>query len=135
MTNLKKILDESAKFLTCLIPFMAFTKKGRKIMEKDNPKLSKGLPPLGKKNWIYISTALITALIGCMGPIIYSVSSLEAGSFNYKKWPEIENQRQVQKEIQNQKNSYEILQKYDLDNGGSLDSTEFLNYYKKTHSS
>ncbi|MBU4308382.1 MAG: hypothetical protein KJ566_01140 [Nanoarchaeota archaeon] len=47
-----------------------------------------------------------------------------------KKWSELQTQKQVQKEIQTQKNFYELLQKYDLDNGGSLDSTEFLNCYK-----
>jgi len=82
-----------------------------------------------EENYVLICGGISGVISGAI--ILYSLFSLNYGTLNSKKWSEIQTQKQVQQEIQIQKNSYELLQKYDSDNNGSLDSAEFFNYYKE----
>ena len=62
--------------------------------------------------------------------LLYSGASAYYGSLNLKKFPEIHEQRKIQRELTLQKNSYDAFQKYDSDKNCVLDSAEFHKFYK-----
>ncbi|MBL7058988.1 hypothetical protein ISS08_00875 [Candidatus Pacearchaeota archaeon] len=73
---------------------------------------------LGSLGWVFIPS--IVALVS-----IYESISRDYGTYNYKKWSEIYQQRQIER-IKNIKDKfYEI----DSDSSGIIDSTEYLDFY------
>jgi len=101
------------------IPFGFMNKKIRDSWKDETGKLSDKIAV----NW---GLSIIFAL----GPSWYGMESLSHGTLNYKKWPEIRQERQFQEEQKQMKEVKEQFHKLDLDNNYVLDSTEFYNYYK-----
>ena len=140
MKTLKdKIIDEGKRILVSSIPFAIFTKRGTKIMNKDNENWGtkdyenrdKVGPPYTAKNKAYIALGISSAIVGCMGILIaggFIYKAYKNKTLDYRKWPEIK--EQTRQEQISQRNSYEkrILNKtydfFDLNQNGSISKRE-----------
>jgi len=107
-----------------LIPFGFMSKKIRDSWGDENGKITDSGSKKLLINW---SLSLIFAL----APFLYGADSLLHGSLNYKKWPEIQNQRKLKQELINQNYYRKQFQEIDKNKDCVLDSTEFYNFYKE----
>lgn len=58
--------------------------------------------------------------------LFYGIVAAPKGSWNYKKWPEIQNQRELKQELINQNYYRKQFQEIDKNKDYVIDSTEFI---------
>lgn len=95
------------KELTPFIPFAMCSRKLREGEWKEN---------CARKIWTQITTNVVA--------VSYIISSLAMGSFDFREWPDIYQQRQIQAEINERKY---FLKNLDKDGSGQLSFEEFYN--------
>ena len=94
-------------------------------MEKNNPSWKepnseRGIP-FEKKNRGYVITSVITASVF----YFYSSFALAGGSLDYRKWPEIQEKRELKARLNHDNNVSELFRLLDIDGDGSLNEIEF----------
>lgn len=73
----------------------------------------------------------VLSAIFAIGCLKYGLDSIRNSTLNYKKWPEIKEQRNLEQKTKFYDESNEFFNKYDANKDGVLNSEEFLNYYKE----
>ncbi len=119
--NKEKVAKALANYVAPFIPFTFFSKKLKKYWQdiEKSPGTSREL-----------GNGIISILFSA-GVLLYSMYSIKLENIDFTKWSKIKEQKQHQEKIQQQKNSYETFKKYDTNFSNTLDSVEFLNYYRK----
>jgi len=119
---MKTIKDKIISNVTPLIPFAFATKKLNKYWVGENGKFIK--TAIGKT----IVNSFVTG-ITCSVIILYGSLAIEHGDINYKKWPQIQEERTTQQKLDYQNSLRQEFQNLDSDFDGVIDSTEFI--YRK----
>ena len=117
-----KLKNTIESIVTPLIPFAFLSNKLSRTWSKKGEKLG--------NTKILIVNGIVTAGIVGLG-FLYSIGSLNMGTLNYTRWPEMQKQKELQEEQETRDYSNEQFYRLDKSSDGVLDSNEFYSYIQE----